>query len=208
MIRLTSRRQVFPPQILPVSLHNCTRVLLWLAMVLFLLPTATEPAQAAPLSEAEINKRKIAIHRTLLNIYLAKHQKADTLKEFAIMTKLKPGDSALHYEYGRYLAQVGNYSAARAPLLKAAKLDPTKAEIEGTLGTVSIKLKDFNAALAHFRKAVSLGGDYKKQYEDTAKYVASIERRKVYEAKQSAYRKKLEARQKALAAQEDDDNDW
>lgn len=182
-----------------------------LALTFVLSLFAAVPSQAVTkVDPATVKRRKMTIHRSLLNIYIAQKRKDDCLKEYPVMIALAPEDAKLRYEYGLFLARYANKAKAIGQLKKAASLDPTNPDISGALGTTYIQMKNYAEGCKFLRQAVAAGGDkYKKTYEDAYKYMQYQKQREIYKKKQEQYRKKMEARRKAAEkAAEDDDDDW
>lgn len=180
-----------------------------LSFLILLSLVAAQPAMAVTVDGDTIKQRKILVHRSLLNIYIAQRRQADAFKEFEYMIALTPTDSKLRFEYGTHLGRAGKYGAAIEQYKKAASLDPTNADIWGAIGSTYLRMKNPQAALEYLKKAIQFGGtQYQKQYEDTYKYIEYMERKKQYDKKQAEYRKKLEQQRKSRQEEEDDNDDW
>lgn len=173
--------------------------------------TAAPVSAGATVDEASIKRRKEVLHTCLLNIYLNQKRSPEAMKEYQALIALKPSDPKMHYDYGRFLAVMGKNSEAIAELKKAAQLNPGDKDINGVLGTTLVRAKQFPAGLDYLKKAVAHGGEeYRKTYEDAAKYIQAVNQREVAKKRQAEYQKKLKAQQEKIKASsdDDDDDDW
>ncbi|MBZ0184632.1 MAG: tetratricopeptide repeat protein [Candidatus Obscuribacterales bacterium] len=172
----------------------------------FLAITAADAAP--PVDPAAIERRKVKIHRSLLNIYLAQKRKPEAIGEFKSLLALKPSDSKLHYEYGVFLAQHGDNNSAIQQLKAAQEGDPTSADINGALGTTYLRVKNVSAALEYLQKAAGKDPErYKKTYEDAYKYI-QIQNQRAAMKKRQAQQKIKYDEQKQKAKTDDDEDDW
>jgi tetratricopeptide (TPR) repeat protein len=187
------------------------------AVLLAAVVSLAVPAANAEVDSATITNRKEVIHTCLLRIYLAQKKRPQALAEYAIIVGLKPNDPKLLYQYGVYISQ-GNtpadYNSALVQLKKAANLDPQNADMSGTIGKLYLRLKNPKEALVWFGKACAAGGgpEYKKLYEDTAKFIQASEARALQIKKnEQAKKQQLELKKKQGETPKggsDDDDDW
>ena len=188
------------------------------AVLLAALVSSAVPAANAEVDSATITNRKEVIHTCLLRIYLAQKKRPQALAEYATIVGLKPNDPKLLYQYGVYISQ-GNtpadYNSALVQLKKAANLDPQNADMSGTIGKLYLRLKNPKEALVWFGKACAAGGgpEYKKLYEETAKFIQATEARALQIKKnEQAKKQQLELKKKQQGETpkggSDDDDDW
>ena len=180
---------------------------------LFSLIVVAQPAFATTVDADTIKKRKVIIHRSLLNIYKKQGRTDDAMREFPVMIGLTPDDSRLRYEYGVFLARSNKKGEAVNQLKKAVSMEPANADYAGALGTTLVQMKNYPEGCKYLRQAVSCGGDkYKKVYDDAYKFIQYQKQREVYLKKQEEYKKKLEARKKLIEArkngEDEEDDDW
>ncbi len=195
-------------------LKRLSSAVLVAAVVLSAVPSTA----IADVDGATVTARKEKIHTCLLRIYLAQKKRPQALAEYAIIIGLKPNDAKMLYQYGVYISQ-GNtpadYNSALVQLKKAANLDPQNADMSGTIGKLYLRLKNPKEALVWFGKACAAGGgpEYKKLYEETAKFIQASEARALQIKKnEQAKKQQLELKKKQQGETpkggSDDDDDW
>jgi rhomboid protease GluP len=110
----------------------------------------------------------------------------DAKSAFALCITLDPGDG--HYGMGMALAEEGNDRAAVEEYQQALQLDPDASAIYYRLGVSQVRLKNYDEAIAAFRKQVEHGGeDY-----DTELALANAYRAKGMQAEADAALQKAE----------------
>jgi TolB-like protein/Flp pilus assembly protein TadD len=125
-------------------------------------------AKAAALRALELDPALAEAHTSLGNLSAHEYDWPAAIREFRTATELKPDYATAHQWYAEALASMGRLQEARAEVDRALQVDPTSLIINDCSGFVSYLGRDYERALAEFKKTLEMDPGFDRAYGDIA----------------------------------------
>jgi tetratricopeptide (TPR) repeat protein len=100
-----------------------------------------------------------AILYVLGGVRLEEHHFADARQSFAQLLAMNPQSAEAHLGVGVVAFSEGNCALAQSEYAEAEHLNPQLAELHARQGACLMRQKDFDGAIAAFRKEIEISGD-------------------------------------------------
>ena len=103
-------------------------------------------------------------HASLGHLKMHEFEWPDAEREFVHATKLNPNYASAYHFYAFYFASLGRTNEAFTTLERALELDPVSLSINTDLGVLSYFARDYEAAIAQYRRVLDMDATYSRAF--------------------------------------------
>jgi len=125
-------------------------------------------AKAAALRALALDPALAEAHASMGQIYHYDYEMPAALQEFRTALALKPDYPSAHQWYGESLLALGRLPEAQAELDRGLQLDPASSIIKVSRTDVLLCARDYQGALAQFRKVLEMDPGFNRAHRDLA----------------------------------------